>query len=69
MKMLSFHIKFVQTDRWTDRQTTVIQYLSMWTGGTKRLFKDEKIKFGILYALKPIYKVMDVNQLFTVFFR
>ena len=24
--MLSFHIKFVQTDRWTDRLTTVKQY-------------------------------------------
>ena len=24
-KMLSFHVKFVQTDRWTDRLTTVKQ--------------------------------------------
>ena len=24
--MLSFHVKFVQTDRWMDRQTTVKQY-------------------------------------------
>ena len=24
--MLSFHVKFVQTDGWTDRQTTVKQY-------------------------------------------
>ena len=24
--MLSFHVKFVQTDGWTDRRTTVKQY-------------------------------------------
>ena len=31
--MLSFHVKFVQTDRRTDRRTTVKQYvpdLSIW---------------------------------------
>ena len=31
--MLSFHVNFVQTDRWTDRRTTVKQYapdLSIW---------------------------------------
>ena len=39
--MLSFHFKFVQTDRWTDRRTTVKQYapdLSM------RENKNEKVE-------------------------
>ena len=38
--MLSFHVKFVQTDRWKDgRQTTVKQYaLDLSIPGHKNLF-------------------------------
>ena len=42
--MLSFHGKFVQTDRWTDRWTTVKEYAPILRYG------GIKIKFDMKYA-------------------
>ena len=47
--MLSFHVKFVQTDRQTDNGKTICPDLSIW--GHKKLskFKDLQEQLKVLY--------------------
>ena len=45
--MLSFHVKFVQIDRWMDGQTTVKQYApNLFIRGQKKNAKSLKIFFS-----------------------
>ena len=51
--MLSFHVKFVQTDRWMDRQTTIKQYSPMFRcRGIKK--KKKNLTLFLLHAGKTI---------------
>ena len=43
--MLSFHVKFVQRDRRTDRRTTVKQYGPDLSMRGHKIFADNKFKF------------------------
>ena len=50
--MLSSHVKFVQTDRWTDRQTMVKQYApDLSIRGHKKLIYTVKNNFVLFRTI------------------
>ena len=62
--MLSFHVKFVQIDRRTDRRTTVKQYapdLSMWGHKNFRLanLKASASNSHLTQIMKSVFELVE----------
>ena len=75
--MLSFHVKFVQTDRWTDRQTMVKQYTpDLSIRGHKNhswktwilLGKTMRIIFNVKKEFFPLFHNTTLEWILIFFF-